>query len=163
MIEKNPPESHVEDSQKLEADAIVDLFEITLNDTVTKIYMKMNSTVDYQGKTYQGTLIKIDGVASYADDQVSRPKLSVWNPEGVFSSFIDQGLLDNGRVKRIRVLKEHLDNNVNISRTQQWRITRVASNVKPIIVLELRDMLDGQMFLTPARMFIPPTFPVVSL
>lgn len=157
------PASHIEDSKKLEADAYVELFEIVLSDRVTKIYLKMNKDMDYQGHSYEGTGIKIEGVASYADDEVSRPKLTIFNPDGVFSYPVDQGLMDNAKIIRTRVLKEHADADIPIYRRQQWYVKRVASLKKNYIALELRDMMDGQNFLTPGRMFIPPEFPVVNL
>lgn len=160
---ENVPLSHMKDSRELEADAYVDLFQIVLKNGDGVLHLKMNKTRDWQGNTYQGTLIKISGVGAYADDQVSRPSLSIWNPEGVFSSLVDKGMLNNARIYRIRVLKDDFDNDRPIYRRSQWRVTRVAGLVEPFINLELRDMLDGQNFLTPARMFMPPEFPTVSL
>lgn len=157
------PLEHVEDSKKLDADAYVELFEITLSDNSTKICLKLNHTVTWQGNRYEGTGIKIEGVASYADDEVSRPKLTLFNPEGIYSYLIDGGYLDNAKVIRYRVLKTHIDQDLPIFRSQQWRVNRVASLTKNYVALELRDMLDGQHFLTPGRMFIPPEFPMVSL
>jgi len=157
------PIEHIQDSKELEADAYVDLFEIILSDKVTKIYLKKDKDVDWQGHTYEGTGIKIEGVGTYADDEVARPKLTLFNPEGVFSSIVNQGLLDNATVVRIRVLKQHIIDDVPVYRRSQWRVSRVGSMVKPTIGLELRDMLDGQNFQTPGRMFIPPDFPTVSL
>lgn len=159
----NVPLAHVEDSKKLDADAYVDLFEITLSDGVTKVYLKMNKTIVWQGHSYEGTGIKIDGVGSYADEQVARPKLTIFNPENVYSYLIDQGLIENARIVRIRVLKEHIDQDLPVARRQQWFVKRVVSVKSNFIGLELRDMLDGQNFLTPGRMFIPPEFKSVSL
>lgn len=157
------PKVHVEDSKKLDADAYVDLFELHLSDGTTRVYLKMNKTTEWQGHTYEGTGIKIEGVGTYADDEVARPKLTIFNPEGVYSYLVDQGLLENARVVRIRVLKEHIEDDVPVFRKQQWYIKRVASVRRTFIGLELRDMIDGQNFLTPGRMFIPPDFPTVSL
>lgn len=157
------PDEHMSDSKKLEADAYVDLFEIHLSDGATTIFLKMNNTVSWNGNVYEGTGVKIDGVGNYSDDQVSRPKLSILNPEGIYSSLVNDGLLDNAKVYRYRVLREHLDGNIPIYRRQRWRVSRITSLSTPYIVMELRDMLDGQMFLTPSRMYIPPEFKSVSL
>jgi len=157
------PVQHIADSKKLEADAYVELFDIILSDNVTRILLKQNSNVTWQGQTYEGTGIQIEGVARYADDQLSRPKLTIFNPQGVFSYLIDQGHLENAIVKRTRVLKEHIDADLPVYRVEQWRVARVANVKKGFIGLELRGMLDGQNFLTPGRMFIPPDFPTVSL
>lgn len=157
------PAAHFADALKLDADAYVELFEIILADKSTKIYLTLNHDKFWQGHTYEGTGVQMDGVAAYSDDQVSRPKMTIFNPEGVYSYLIDQGLLDGATVARIRLLKEHLDSDQPIYRKQQWKVSRVASVRNHTIGLELRDMFDGQMFITPGRMFIPPDFPMVSL
>ena len=157
------PVEHMEDAQKLEADAYIDLFQIVLSDRTSKLYLKMNHDVTWQGNTYEGTGIKIDGVATYASEEVSRPKLSIFNPEGVYSALVDDGLLDGAKVIRYRVLKEDVDNDRPIYRAQQWKISRVSDLRVGAIVFELRDLMDGQTFMVPYRMFIPPDFPTVSI
>lgn len=157
------PAEHYSDAKKLEMDAKVDLFKITLNDEATILYMKRNSTVTWQGNEYYGTGAKISGVGNYADDQVSRPTLDIFNPASVYSSLVDQGLLENGSVARYRVLKEHLDADQNIFQKMIWRISRVASLRDGLISLELRGIADGPRLIMPPRMFIPPDFPAVSL
>ena len=157
------PIEHIQDSKKLTADAYVDLFEIALNDNSTIIYMKSNEDKTWQGNTYEGTGIKISGIASHSDDQTARPNLFIANPDGVYSYLIDQGLLDNATITRIRLLKTHLDSDSPISTRKKWRVSRITSLRSQSLTLQLRDMLDGQFFLTPGRMFIPPEFPQVSL
>lgn len=157
------PISHVQDAHKLDSDAYVELFEVILADNATKIYLKDKNTLTWQGKTYQGTALKLEGVAAYSDEQTARPKFSIANPKGAYSKLADDGALDNAIIMRRRVLKTHIDSDTPISRTQQWRVTRPASVNSNILVLELRDLMDGQHFTTPARMFIPPEFPQVSL
>lgn len=157
------PLEHIEDSKNLDMEPYVDLFQIVLADRSSKVYMKANNTVTWQGDIYEGTGIKIEGVANYSDEEVSRPRLTLYNPDGVYSYLVDQGLLDNAAVIRTRVLKQHIDSDQPIYQRQQWRVSRVASVRKNMLSLELRDLLDGQYFLTPGRMFIPPEFPQVSL
>jgi len=157
------PAEQFADAKKLEADAYVDLFEIILNDKATKIRIKLNDDRNWQGHDYTGTGVRIEGVGSYADDQTSRPTFTLANPASVFSAPVGDGLLENGVVIRYRILKVHLDADLPIYRRQQWRISRVATVKSGFIGLELRDMLDGQQFLVPGRMFIPPDFPAVSL
>ena len=157
------PGQHVEDAQKLDADGYVELFEILLSDKSTKLYLKMNKEVTWQGNLYESTAIKIDGVAKYADDEVARPKLSLFNPEGVYSSLVDQGQLDAATIIRYRVLKYDIDNNRPVYRRQQWKVSRITGIVGNMISLELRDLMDGQIFSVPGRMFIPPDFPTVGI
>lgn len=160
---RNVPVEHLEDAKKLEADAYVELFEIELPDRQGKIYLKSDNDAVWQGNKYEGTALKFDGLSKSSSDETSRPKFSVWNPEGVFSYLVDRGSLDNATIYRIRLLKRHLEEDVPISRTQQWRVSRIVSITRRNIVMELRDQLDGQFFQIPGRMFIPPDFPQVSL
>lgn len=157
------PASHMEDAHKLEADGYVYLFEITLVDNSARLYLKMDNDVTWQGNSYQGTGVKITGVAQYADSEASRPTLMLFNPERVFSSLVEQGLLEGASVVRYKILKQHLDADLPVYRHQKWRITRVAGLRGDVITCEMRDMLDGQNFLVPGRMFIPPDFPTVSI
>lgn len=157
------PIQHIADSKKLDADGYVELFEIILANGNSRLLLKQNKNVTWQGRTYEGSGIQIEGVGRYADDQVSRPRLTLFNPNGVFSYLVDQGFLENATIKRTRVLKEHIEADVPVYRVEQWKVSRVASVKRGFIGLELRGMMDGQNFLTPGRMFIPPDFPTVSL
>lgn len=157
------PVEHFEDALELDADGYVSLFEIHLSGSDTVLYLKQSKTRTWQGNTYEGTGIKIEGVGKYADDTVSRPKLTVFNPNGVFSSLVDQGYIDSATVVRYQVLAKHVETDQAIYRRNQWKVSRIIGIKVPFIMLELRTLTDGQIFLTPARMFIPPEFPAVSL
>lgn len=157
------PADHIADSKKLDADAYIELFQIILPDNNGSLYLKINQSADWQGNTYEGTGIEITGVGNYADDQVSRPQLNLFNPEGVFSSLVNDGILENATVVRLRVLKDHFDQDLPVYRRQQWKVSRIAGVQKNLITLELRTVLDGPNFQSPSRMFIPPDFPMVNL
>lgn len=156
------PTSHVEDASKLEADGIVEFFQIHLSDNSSVIYVKMDSTVEWNGNEYQGTAIKLSGVGQFSDDETARPTLMLFNPAKVYSHLVDQGYLEGGTLTRYRVLAKHVEMNVPIFQRQKWKISRVASLRGDTITCELRDMMDGQNFVVPGRMYIPPDFPAVS-
>lgn len=159
----NPlPNEQQVDALKLDADAYVELFEVTLRPS-GKIYLKANNTATWQGKTWEGIAIKMTGVGQSADEKVNRPKLQVVNPHGVFKSMVQQRRLDRATVSRYRVLKPHFLADVNLFRRQTWFISRVAAMDSQIIGLELRDTTDGPNFILPARRYEPPEFPVVSV
>ena len=151
-----------EDAHSLEADGYVDLYEINLLNG-GKVAIKNNDTVSWQGQSYEGTAVQLTGVANSSDEETSRPQFSVANAEGMFSTMVRDGALDGAFVTRFRVLRDDIDNDVNRYISQRWRVRRVSSLTKHKITMELRDQLDGQFFLTPARMFIPPEFRQVSL
>lgn len=156
------PENHLVDAEKLEADAYVQLFEIELTDG-TKLHLKVDNTVTWQGQQWEGTAIQLRGVGTSADDVKNRPTMSIMNPDGLFSMFVAQGKLTNAKVTRYRVLRSDLEQDKNIYRKQSWRVRRIGSLNRISIQLELRDQLDGQFFLCPGRMFYPPEFPTVTL
>ena len=169
ILEKIPtsgeprPREHYEDSHKLQADGIVYLYQIIMDNGLTTIYLKQDNDVEWQGQSYEGTGVDLTGVGAYADDTLSRPKMAIFNPNGAYSYLVDQGLLEGATVVRYQVLKQHLDLDLPIFVRQQWKLSRVVSVKLNLITVELRDMLDGQVFTTPARMYIPPEFPTVSL
>lgn len=156
-------ESHIEDSQKLDADAYVTLFQITLNDGATTLYYKASKSGTWQGQTYIGTGISLSGAGSSAESEVYRPTLNLFNPNGVHNESLINGLFENATVVRIRVLKEHFTANTAIYRSNKWKIARVSSVKRPFITFELRTPSDGALVQIPARMFMPPDFPSVSL
>jgi lambda family phage minor tail protein L len=156
------PQSQLDDAQKLDTDGIVELYEIQLQPS-GRLYLKNNDTVTYQGHTYEQTAIQIQGVLQSADQEVSRPKLTVANIMGVFSSAIDQGEMDKAIVIRRRVLRDDLVNNRAYYVEHSWQVSRVLSLNKHVAVFEMRGQMDGQFFLFPPRMFMPPEFPQVSL
>ena len=160
---KDYPPEQVEDAQLLDADGYIDLFMITLSDKVSTMYLKADNEVTWQGNTYEGTGIKLSNVGEYSDEESARPKLNLANPDGVFTFPISQGHLEGGTITRIRVLKHHLLNDINISTRRSWKVARVASVTRNAVGLELRGVLDGPYSQIPRRMYIPPEFPFVNL
>lgn len=157
------PHEQIDDVHKLTADAIVELFHIILNDG-SNIYVKANDTVEWQGKSWEGIGIKMGTVTNSSDaSESSRPQLAVANPLGVFSSFVAAGKLDRAEILRYRVLRNHILTNRNIFSRQTWKVMRIVSLNKQMITLELRNQLDGPNFVTPARMYLAPEFPTVTL
>lgn len=156
------PAAQVEDSHKLQADAYVDLFEITfVNGSFLRLTNDLNRT--WRGLTYEGTAIKITGIERYGDEKETRPQMSLRNPDGLYASFIKAGILDYAVVKRIRVLKQHLDANLDIKQEHRWRIWRVVNLSRQLVQCELRSQIDRFNSMIPARRFSPPDFPMVTL
>ena len=156
------PVEHLVENEKLVADGYVDLYEIELNNG-TFLHLKSNNTVKWQGIEWQGVPIQFDGYSSSSAESLSRPKLQMVNQNGTFSTFVRDGLLIRAKFKRIRVLYQNILNDVNIRQEQVWIMwTPTVLNSK-YIEFELRSPLDGPNFIVPARMYMPPEFPSVSL
>lgn len=160
------PSSHVQSAHDITADAIVDLFELTLVGTPTPTVVRFRDgpkTV-WQSKTYESMACKLMGHQLNADGGKSRPSLTVMNPAGLFNSFVFAGYLDGAQVVRRRVLRQHLETNVNLSDPNYWFVARVKDLISGQgITMELRSLSDGPDLQVPARTFMPPAFPFVTL
>jgi phage-related protein len=157
------PQSHIDDAHSPVAAGIVELFHVILNDG-SNLYLKPNNTVTWCGNTYEGIGIQISGVMSGSDaTNISRPSLVVANALGAFSSFVVQGKLNRAQVMRYRVLDTDIATNNFIFVRQSWKVWRVMSMNKTSITMELRSQLDLPALTVPARQFLPPDFPSVTL
>lgn len=156
------PVEHIEESQKLVADGRVDLYRIVMLTNET-IYIKSENSVTWQGNFYEALAVVIAGVSRNVTGTSSRPSLTIVNPEGVFSPLVAQGLLERAIVTRYRVLHDHILADLPIAQRQSWRVNRITSLNSQFVAMEMGDLSDGPNFLVPAGMFIPPTFPLVSL
>lgn len=165
------PVEHIDDALKLDADAYVNLFEIQLYPSGV-MYMCPERDITWQGNDYKVWGMRLTGVSTNADDQTARPKLSLANftyddqgepVKGIFSSLNAQEAVEGATIIRRRVLKTNAENNVNVKQEQRWKVSRVASERPDLVVLELRNTLDGPRFTLPARKFNPPEFSQVKL
>lgn len=158
------PAEHVAEAQKLTADALVHLYEVTLNDGLTTLRFRDGPQTVWQTKTYESMACRLTGLEQSADGSKARPLLTVMNPEGVWNSFIHAGLCDGAAVTRREVLRQYLEQDINISDPAYWYISRVKELVKNQgVTFELRALTDGPDIKIPARVYIPPDFPFVTL
>lgn len=156
------PESHRQNNEKLVADGYVELFEIVLRNGDT-IRLKENNTVQWQDKTWTGVPLSFEGYSSAAGDKLSRPVMTVVNPEGYFSTIVRDGHLLKATVTRYSVLYDDIVNNRNVFHKKVWIAWNIPQLTRDMIQVELRNPMDGVNFDVPARMYIPPEFPSVTL
>lgn len=161
------PTSHVQSAYQLTADAIVDLFEITLVGTPTPTVVRFRDgpKITWQSKDYESMACRLTGYTINADGGKSRPTLSVMNPLGIFNSYVFNGYLDGAQIIRRRLLRTHLEGNVNIYDPAYWYCARVKELISNQgITMELRSLTDGPDLMIPARKFMPDEgFPFVTL
>lgn len=150
------------DAHKLEADGIVELFRFALIPS-GEVNLKANNTVTWRGKTYEGWGIALGGVANSSDEEATRPQLVLANPEGIITALVLENQLTGALITRFRVLKDDLDNNRNRFVRHIFKIYRTVSITKEMAVFECRNILDSPFSRIPARVYIPPDFPSVSL
>lgn len=157
------PVEHREDALKLEdADHIVQLFRVRLKTGTTYRFWN-GPTRTYRGQLFNGMACQMTGDKKTSDNEVSRPLLSIANPENAFSGFAAAGLFDMAEVVRWELLQDHFLNDVNIYDQRVWISTRVVSIKNQILTVELRSPLDLPNFKVPSRVYAPPEFPAVSL
>ena len=158
----NVPVTHTEEAQKLSPDAEVSLWVIQPT-TGGAIYFKENDSVVWQGNTYEGLPIQFSGESLSSDDTKSRPSLTIGQPDNLFKPFLFDQHLDGSIVTKHTLLNEDLLLDANIKRTQIWLCTHVAGYTRNSIQLVLRKFTDGPNFKFPARAYLPPDFPNVSI
>lgn len=165
------PVEHITDALKLDSDAYTHLYEIQLYPT-GNLYMCAERTITWQGHTYELWGLRLTGFGMNSDDQTSRPKFSLANftydesgnaIKGVFSALHAQGKIEGATIIRRRLLKTNADANLDIKEERRWKVSRIASERPDVVVLELRNSLDGPRFTMPARKFNPPEFSQVKL
>jgi lambda family phage minor tail protein L len=158
------PVSHKQEAQKLTADALVDLFTVTLKNVPVVFRFKDGDEVTWMGQKFEGMACQLSGDNRSADGEESRPRLKVMNPLGIFNKAAVKGQLDLAVVKRQRVLRRNIDNNVNIFEQRMWFVGRIPELISgQAISFDLRNMTEGANFQIPVRMYTPPEFPMVTL
>ena len=158
------PTEHVVDAQKLiGADGFVELLKIDLSKGGGTFRIKDNGEATWQGDTYEYYPFSIGGVEYQSSEEESRPNIRLANPEHLFTRSIDEGYLEKAVITRYRVLKDNFDNNRNIKEQRRWYIRRITEVATTHIVAEMSNLVDGPNYIVPARMYIPPEYPVVSL
>ncbi len=156
------PVSHLEENEKLEAQAYIDLFQLEFRVGGT-FYMTKNLDRVWQGNVYTGWSLNLSDVSFYSTEEKSRPTFTAANPSGIFSPFIQDGSFNRAELRRYRILKEDLDGDNNIYQLQTFLLWNPKNNNRNAISVELRSPSDGQQFNLPARRFMPPEFSFVSL
>lgn len=120
-------------------------------------------TVSWQGNQYDFLPCGLSELKTEADGKASRPNFTFANPEGLFTSAVGQGLLENAQLTRYTLLVTDLEANQPFSIEQGWKITQVQSVQRGLIVTQCREPHDLPVFVLPARAFYPPEFPHVRI
>lgn len=160
----NLPEAHVQDAYSLESKGFRDLFQLQLSgeENVTLMITGENS-ITYLGNLYETLSCSLSESAQNSTGEQSRPKLSLANPAGMFSIFIQKGYMDGCIVTRYRVMLPDLENNIASYQKSTWTVSQTVALNQTLASFELRSSMDGVNFNLPARSFYPPDFPHVSL
>lgn len=157
------PTRHRDMAHSLESEGIVQLIEIRIPGT-PEVYIRINNKrqITWQSKTWEQWAFSLTDIGIIADGEMKRPKFTVANPDGLFSSYIGRGMMDAATITLYEVLTRDITTNTNSFIKYVWRVGRVVNLNKVTATFELRSALDGHNFTLPARKYIPPEYPHVS-
>lgn len=160
----NIPVSHQFDAFELESKGLREFYKIEFagQDEAT-LYLTPHDSIEWLDHTWEFLPCKINENAQNSSGEMSRPKFTVVNPEGIFSTWIESGEVEGAIVTRYRTLLSDLEGGVRAYVKNIWTVSKVVNLTKDMAIFELRSTLDGANFSLPARSFYPPDFPTVSL
>ncbi len=158
------PLTHVEESLKLTADALVDLSELYVKNTSTVVMFSNYPAITWRSNVYDQLSCTVTGASRSSDAEESRPTLTIRDLGGVFTPFIKAKVLDYATLVRKRVLRKHLEANLSIFEQRMWLVSRPKEWVPgEAVIFELRNMTEGANFMIPVRQYYPPEFPFVRI
>lgn len=156
------PSTIQDDAYNLTGAAQVMLYDLQLYNG-SSIYLSPKGSYTWQGRAYEEVPCHMSSVGRQADGKLNRPKFTVVNPNGMFTTAIGDRSLEGALLTRHRLMKADLLADLNNALSQTFRISKVASVDRQVIVVECRGSLDGANFKLPYRAFYPPEFPHVGL
>jgi phage-related protein len=158
------PTSQVFDAFELESRGLREFYKIEfLGPENSTMYLTPHNEIVWMDTTWEFLPCKISENSMNSNGEVSRPKFSTVNPDGIFSAWIQSGKADGAIVTRYRALLTDIEAGVSAYTKSLWVLSKVISLNKDMVVFELRSPMDGANFSLPARSFYPPDFPTVSL
>lgn len=159
------PTSHIDDSQKLIADAEIDLFVLTPL-AGGSLYFKSDDDVTWQSNFYIGLPLMFSEGKQSSDSPPGQSRLTVGQENidlSLFKPLVHDGLLDGALITRHIVLRDHIISNSNIKQTRVYRVVRVEAYSRSQVRLALSSTSDGTGFTMPHRQYLPPDFPAVLI
>lgn len=131
------------------------------NDTPIALRFTDAATQDWYGETWANSPFLFSEITQTTSGEKSRPKLNLPNENGVYTSYIQQGLLDNAEVTRYKALPGEAGS--AITSKQCFYISRIITLNSTLFVAQLRRLSDGNRSKIPGGRYISPEFPSVVL
>lgn len=160
------PIEHINDSQKLQADGEIDLFELTPALGSGTIYFKDGNPVTWRSQLYEGLPVTFTGHKQSAENPSAKPNMMIGQPDVDISAFkplVFDGGLDGATIMRTHILLDDMINNRLIRNNFYYRVKRVESYGRSRISLQLAALSDSLNFSIPFKQYLPPGFPAVSI
>lgn len=157
------PQPYIDEAHKLDASGLVELFQITLLGGAGILRFTPYKEVTWQGQLWESIPSKLTETGTQVMGEATRPKFTLPNPEGVFSTYIHMGVLEGAIVVRNRVSPEDVENNINRFIRSTWRVSKILTLSKNLVSMELRTAMDGHNYKIPTDCYFPPDYPHVTL
>lgn len=161
----NLPIEHVNDSLKLTADGVVELFELTSLAGGT-LRFKNDNTVTWRGNEYTGLPVSFTDMDMTAQGSPTKPRMTVGEVNRDFSVFkplVADGLLEGAVVVYTRILLTQMLANSLVRETKIFSVKKVTGYGRSQVSFELATSSDGLRFTIPHRQILPPAFPAVLI
>lgn len=147
-------------------DPIIELLTISFTYQKEEINLHLCTFDDppmYLGIQYSFIPFEITNLSLTASGERSRPVLNVVNPDGRYSKYLRDGVLEGAVVEVLRVPMSMLKTDLAVYRKLVFSVYHIKGYNNQSLALELRGGTDGAKARFPARSFYPPDFGVVSL
>lgn len=159
------PVNHVQDAQKLTADAKIPLYQM-LPASGGTVYFKPDNDITWLGQLYEGLPCELSGEKYSADVSTPTPRLSIGQEQVdllPFKGLIHDGMLDGAKIIRHKVLLADLLANNNVKETTEFRVKRIENYNRNQIILVLSTYSGASNQTFPHRQYTPPAFPWVRI
>jgi len=116
-------------------------------------------TVNWKGQTWSNQPFKMTSIIKSSSGEVTRPKLTLPNDQGLFSAYVSKKVLDFAEVNSFKCSPLELDTFDGFQ--QSFVVSHVVSLSQEAITMELRRASDGNNFRLPPKRYTQPEFPTV--
>lgn len=160
------PAEHVADSLKLNADGLVELFELVPSAGTGTVRFKADSDATWRGNVYTGIPLQLSGEKKSSDAGLSMPRLTIGKENvdlSAFKALAFDGYLDAAIVTKISILLDDMLNNRLIRQVQIYRVKRLEENSRSKLTMQLATLSDALGFQLPYRQYLPPAYPSVQM
>lgn len=157
------PPQQIRDAHSLQADAEIFLYELSPSSGGT-IYFKSDNSLTWQSHEYEGVPLQFKGASRSTEVGSGRPTLVIGDLNldlGPFKPLLFDGYVDGATLVRRLVLLEAIEQNLNESYDEYYKVRYPSDYGRSSITLELARSADSLDFTYPFHQYYAPDFPTV--
>ena len=118
-------------------------------------------TRDWNGVTWSHAPFKLIGIANKSNAEKNRPSLNLPNEGGVYSYYLNQGLLEDAVVTQYMALPKEVGG--ELTSKHVFYVSHPSNVSGNVLTLQLRRLSDGNKYKFPPNRYIQPEFRTVIL